>query len=79
MNGYTTDRIGRPHKYNKGSAHGMAVIDETKAKYIRGWCVPGTHCGPHPMGESISGISRRFNISRRQVRRILNRENWTHI
>lgn len=63
----------------KGSLHGRAKLTEAQVRYIRDNCVPGTHCGPHAMGESISGKARQFGISRRQVRRIMERENWGHV
>lgn len=60
----------------KGSAHGRAKLTEAKVRYIRRNCIPGMHCGPHAMSESISGKARQFGVSRRQIARVLKGENW---
>lgn len=59
--------------------HGRAKVDEGKMRYIRENCKPGSHYGPHLMGESIAGKARQFGISRRQIRRILDGENWREL
>ena len=51
----------------RGEAHGRAKLTADQVRAIR-----------HD-GGTIYGIAKRFGISRRQVRRILDRDHWEHV
>ena len=81
----------RPGGSNKGEFHGRHVLTERQVRWIRENCRPGAGNGQrggylHNGGErrrhtdpSISAIAEELGVSRKQVRRILDRENWGHV
>jgi len=76
---------------NKGERHGRHVLTERQVRWIRSNCRPGAGNGQrggvqHNGGErqrhghpSISAMTEEFSVSRRQIRRVLDRENWGHV
>jgi len=51
----------------RGEKHGRAKLSAAQVQAIR------------TDGGTIYGIAKRFGISRRQVRRILDRDHWGHV
>jgi hypothetical protein len=59
----------------KGEAHGRHKLTEGDVEYIRRNYSTG-HDGPHAISGSARQLALKFNISRRQVMRIVRNENW---
>ncbi len=54
----------------KGESHGMAKLSESDVRDIRHLSADGMNS---------ANLSRRFGVSRRMIRNILNRTNWKHV
>lgn len=64
------DRVRR-RRTKRGSQHGRAKLDEQK--------VVAARIAYHVEGVSISALARRYKVDRKTMRRVLNRETWTHV
>ena len=59
----------------KGVLHGRHKLTFRDVRYIRDHYATG-HDGPHPIPGSARQLADKFGISRRQIMRIVNGENW---
>lgn len=63
----------------KGEFHGRAKLTEGEVRWIREHYTPGNKGGRPETTQSstsLTGIAKRFDISHRQVLRIVKGENW---
>jgi len=80
-----------PRRGNKGELHGRHVLTQKQVRWIRVNCRPGSGNGQrggttHLGGErrrhtepSMNAIAEELGVCRKQIRRILDRENWGHV
>ena len=61
----------------KGELHGRAVVNRNQVAWIRRSYQPNLKGGGHQeIWGSISHMARTVGLSRRQVKRIVRKENW---
>lgn len=69
------DKKGRRNAL-KGEKHGRAKLSEAEARAIKQRCIKGR--GPYDTGNAVE-LSRKYNVSRRQVLLIASGRSWAHV
>ena len=76
---------------NRGERHGRHILTEKNVRWIRANCRPGAGSGQrggttHLGGErrrhtlpSIRACAEQFGVDKKQIRRVLDRENWKYV
>jgi hypothetical protein len=60
----------KPERLARGEAHGRSVLTEEVVRAIR---------ASHAAGESMYGLAKQYNVTKRTIQQIIRRNTWNHV